>query len=180
MHSWPEAAIFANLYRLRSLCNGDSHGRRCIGFLLHKRFDGVAVNGGLLLNVGPSAIALVALGFAAWQIRADRIGSEKSNSLPVASSAFNEFRSQTFQDHLRTVWNEAPSVIPEDGFQSLPTQWRNSAYEVVYFFEYLGILVAYELVPKELVVDFSANLIVRSWNALEPFIQQERLHRKKI
>ncbi|MCA1606660.1 MAG: hypothetical protein LC775_14595 [Acidobacteria bacterium] len=132
-----------------------------------------------LLGVGSLAIALVAVVVAIWQVRASAAAAERSNSLPVASATFNEFRSQEFQAHLRKVWNEAPKEAPEDGFQSLPEHWRDSAYEVAYFFEYLGILVAYELVPKDLVVDFSANLVVRSWRALAPFIKKERLHRQK-
>lgn len=60
-----------------------------------------------------------------------------------------------------------------------PDEWRTSAYTVVYFFEHLGLLVAYDLVPEEFVVDFSANLIGRSWHVLEPFVRAERDHRKR-
>jgi hypothetical protein len=132
------------------------------------------------LGVGSLVIALVAVVVAIWQVRASAMSAERSNSLPVASDAFKEFRSQEFQLHLRKVWEEAPSNVPEDGFQSLPSDWRDSAYAVAYFFEYLGVLVAYELVPEDLVVDFSANLISRSWRALEPFIQEERMYRQRV
>jgi hypothetical protein len=131
------------------------------------------------LGVGPLVIALIAVVVAIWQVRASAVSAERANSLPVASDAFKEFRSQEFQSHLRKVWDETPSNVPEDGFQSLPEDWRDSAYQVAYFFEYLGILVAYELVPKNIVVDFSANLLGRSWCKLEPFIQKERMHRQK-
>lgn len=131
-----------------------------------------------LVGMGSLIIALTAVVVAVWQVRASAISAEKANSLPVASDAFDEFRSQQFQAHLRKVWNEAPATVPQDGFQSLPEEWRESAYTVAYFFEYLGVLVAYELVPREIVVDFSANLIYRSWQALEPFILAERRHRR--
>jgi hypothetical protein len=132
------------------------------------------------LGVGSLAIALVAVVVAIWQVRASAVSAERSNSLPVASDAFKEFRSQEFQLHLRRVWEETPSSVPEDGFQSLPADWRESAYAVAYFFEYLGVLVAYELVPEDLVVDFSANLIGRSWYVLEPFIEKERMYRRQV
>lgn len=138
---------------------------------------------GDLLGVVSLVIALIAVVVTVvvtiWQVQVSAVTAEKSNSLPVVAAAFNQFRSREFQAHLQKVWNEIPSDVPEDGFQSLPTHWRDSAYEVAYFFEYLGILVAYGLVPKDLVVDFSANLVVRSWHALEPFIQMERTHRKR-
>lgn len=138
-------------------------------------FRGVALSSGLWGVV----IALIAVVVAIWQVRASAIAAERSNSLPVTSDAFKEFRSREFQDHLRKVWNETPSSVPEGGFQSLPADWRDSAYEVAYFFEYLGVLVAYRLVPEDLIVDFSANLLARSWRALEPFIREERMHRQK-
>lgn len=133
----------------------------------------------VILGIGSLAIALVAVVVAIWEVRASATSTERSNSLPLASEAFKEFRSQEFQAHLRKIWNEAPSNVSEDGFQSLPEDWRDSAYRVAYFFEYLGILVAYELVSKDLVVDFSANLLGRSWHILEPFIRRERVYRQK-
>lgn len=132
-----------------------------------------------LLSVGSLVIAVFAVVVAILQVRASAVAAERSNALPVASDAFNEFRSQEFQAHLRKVWDEKPLKAPEDGFQSLPEDWRKSAYEVAYFFEYLGVLVAYKLVPEDLVVDFSANLLARSWDALEPFIRNERTHRQR-
>ncbi|MGH3870922.1 MAG: DUF4760 domain-containing protein [Pseudonocardiaceae bacterium] len=132
------------------------------------------------LGAGSLVIALVAVVVAIWQVRASAASAERSNSLPVASDAFKEFRSQEFQRHLRRVWDDAPSSVPEDGFKALPVDWRESAYAVAYFFEYLGVLVAYELVPENLVVDFSANLIGSSWRVLEPFIQKERMYRRRV
>jgi hypothetical protein len=112
-------------------------------------------------------------------VRAGAVAAERANSLPVASDVFKEFRSQEFQDHLRKVWDNAPKNAPEGGFKSLPDDWRDSAYTVAYFFEYLGVLVAYKLVPEEIVIDFSANLLVRTWRALAPIIQKERTYREK-
>ena len=134
----------------------------------------------LLLGAASSAIAVVAVAVAAWHVRTTAKAAGRSNALPVASAAFNEFRSREFQSHLHKVWHEAPAGVPEGGFESLAEDWRASAYRVAYFFEYLGILVAHGLVPADLVVDFSANLLVRSWLALEPFIAEERRHRRAM
>jgi hypothetical protein len=133
----------------------------------------------IILGIGSLTIALVAVVVAIWEVRASAASTERANSLPLASEAFKEFRSQEFQAHLRKIWNETPPDVPENGFQSLPEGWRDSAYQVAYFFEYLGILVAYELVSEDLVVDFSANLLGRSWHILEPFIRRERVCRQK-
>jgi hypothetical protein len=123
-------------------------------------------------------IALTAVAVAVWQVRAHLVSIEKSNSLPVASAAFNEFRSQGFRDHLIKVWSDTPSDVPEGGFEALPDNWRESAYQVACFFEYLGSLVAYDLVPEDLILGVSSNAVVRSWRTLEPFIQKERQHRQ--
>lgn len=133
-----------------------------------------------MLAVLTTVIATTAVGVAVWQIHANARGIDRSNSLPAMSEAFNEFRSVEFQGHLRKVWREAPTDVPAGGFQDLPEEWRASAYTVAYFFEYLGLLVAYDLVPEDSVVDFSANMIGRSWRALEPFIQAERAYRSKV
>lgn len=125
------------------------------------------------------AIALVAVVVAVWQVRTHRRGAERTNSLPVISAAFNEFRSEEFQDHLRNVWFRRPDNVPEGGFQDLPDDWRTSAYTVAYFFEYMGVLVAYELVPARFVIDFVANTMARSWVSLASFIEAERRFRAK-
>lgn len=129
--------------------------------------------------LGSAVVALIAVLVAIWQIRENARGIRRSNSLPVIATTFNEFRSSEFQDHLRRVWYNAPSSVPENGFQALEYEWRQSAYIVTYFFETLGLLVAYDLVPKDFVVDFSANMIGRSWRALDPFIQAERAFRRR-
>ena len=134
------------------------------------------------LYLGPVSllIVLTAVVVALWQVHANAAAAKKSNLLPVASHAFEEFRSEGFRAHLLKVWNETPSNVPGDGFQALPADWRESAYAVAYFFEHLGILAAYNLVPENLILDCSANALVRSWRTLEPFIRQERAHRLKI
>jgi hypothetical protein len=135
--------------------------------------------GNVVLAASSVFIALSAVVVAVWQVRVSARAAERSNALPILSAAFDEFRSAEFQGHLRRVWNEAPGHVPEKGFQALPDEWRASAYRVAYFFEHLGLLVAYELVPKDSIVDFSANLVVRSWRALAPFVEAERRYRKR-
>jgi hypothetical protein len=122
-------------------------------------------------------IATTAVAVSVWQVHTGRRSVDRTNCLPVISKAFDEFRSDAFQGHLRNVWSHSRATVPKDGFQALPDDWRASAYVVAYFFEYLGVLVAYKLVPEEFVIDFSSNLILRSWDALQPFIEAERTFR---
>lgn len=82
-----------------------------------------------LLGVGPLIIALTAVAVAIWNVRTNTAVAERANSLPVVSAVFDEFRSQEFQAHLRSVWNEAPTNIPEGGFQSLPHDWREGIWQ---------------------------------------------------
>ena len=64
-------------------------------------------------------------------------------------------------------------------FKPFRMDGARAAYTVAYFFEYMGVLVAYGLVPSDFVIDFSANMLARSWYVLQPFVESERRFREK-
>jgi hypothetical protein len=98
---------------------------------------------------GP-VVALAAVIIAFWQVRRTILATGQTNSLPVVTNLFNEFRSSEFQHHIESC-----------------SRWC------------LGILVAHRLIPEEVVIDATANSAARTWSVLEPFIRAERQRRQE-
>ncbi|MGW3995684.1 DUF4760 domain-containing protein [Amycolatopsis sp. NPDC004772] len=61
--------------------------------------------------------------------------------------------------------------------EALAPEYRDSVYSVCYFFDYLGVLLAFGLIERDLVVGSPGTHIVRTWSLLEPHIAAEREHR---
>lgn len=148
----------------------------------------------LIAIAGPvAAVAAVVIAF--WQVRRTILATDQSNALPVVTNLFNEFRSADFQSHIDVVLTTAPDESAWPDRSTWPAgaknpgfgghlsadvdQWRWSALQVTYFFEYLGILIAHRLIPEEVVVDATANSVARTWSVLEPFIRAERQRREE-
>lgn len=149
-----------------------------------------------LFSILGSIVAFVAVIIAFWQVRRTIVAVQQTNALPVVTNLFNEFRSDRFQQYIEVVLTAAPDKshwpaksswppgFDNPGFggslKKEPDQWRWSALQVAYFFEYLGILIAYKLIPEEIVVDATANSVARTWAILEPFVRAERARRVEL
>jgi hypothetical protein len=57
-------------------------------------------------------------------------------------------------------------------------KWREDAYEVCYYFDYLGVLVSFGIIREELVISLWGTTIIQVWLAAEPLISKERAHRR--
>lgn len=106
-----------------------------------------------MLGVMSVLIALAAVGVAVWQARHNARSSANANALPIIAALFNEVRSNEFRQHLKRLATEDPGDPPDGGFEGLPEEWRNSAYTVSYFFDYLGVLAANKIVDEKLIID---------------------------
>lgn len=118
-------------------------------------------------------IAFVALVSTVWQ--AGRIArlTRNSHQIQVIADAFREIRSPGFLRHYRRILYFPPEELLEEGFDSLDDLRKESAYAVCYFFEHLGVLVARQLIPQDVLIATMRTLIIRSWVALEPAIDAE-------
>jgi hypothetical protein len=123
------------------------------------------------------AIALAAVWVSTWQVRQSSRATERSNALPVISELFREFRSSQFRDAVTYLLTSKPTTIGSSGFSSLPIEWRDRAYRVCYFFDYLGVLVTYNIITEDLVIGALGTRLVQVWQAIKPFIDMERQHR---
>jgi hypothetical protein len=57
---------------------------------------------------------------------------------------------------LQRLISEDPGEPPDGGFEKLPEKWRNSAYTVCYFYDYLGTLAANKIIDEKLIIGASS------------------------
>jgi hypothetical protein len=114
-------------------------------------------------------IALAALWVAIWQTRESSRASAVINSSPIAADIWSEWRSEEFRQHMLKVVNSQPSPVSGAGrMEDLPPDYRTSAYAVIYYFNQVGTLAAFDLVNENLVVGVLGSWVMQTWRALEP------------
>ena len=114
----------------------------------------------------------------AWQaMRTARLTLD-DHQIQVIADVFREIRSEAFRKHYRRILTFPNNERLPNGFESLPKRRKESAYAVCYFFEHLGVLATRELIPGDVLITTMRTLIVRSWDALENAINEERKVRK--
>ncbi|MFZ3568777.1 DUF4760 domain-containing protein [Streptomyces sp. BH097] len=134
---------------------------------------------GEILAFASALAALVAVVVAVWQTkRSTRLG-EDALVLPVLAECFGEFRSEEFRGHINVLLS-APEPDPEhpQPFEGLG-ELQESAYQVCYYFEYLGVLTAHGMVRVDVVVGTMATQLVAVWNKMFPWIEAERASRSR-
>jgi hypothetical protein len=139
-----------------------------------------------ILSLASVTIAVAAVAVATWQARinarsAERAArsAERTHTLPVISETFREFRSAEFRTRVSYLTAKLPrEARAARGFSSLPKKWREDAYEVCYYFDYLGVLVNFGIIREELVISLWGTTIMQVWLAAEPLISRERAHRR--
>lgn len=134
--------------------------------------DGAVVN---LISVG---VALIAVAVAVWQVRTSTERAERALSLPIITEIAREIRSSEFRQSVIYLQKNAPPVPDSGGFDSLPENFREQAYKICYFFDYLGILAMYEIITEDMVVDWVGTRLMQTWITIKPYIEAEREHRR--
>jgi hypothetical protein len=132
-----------------------------------------------IVSVVSILIALVALLVTMWQTRENSRYSAAMNSSPIVAAIWSEWRSEEFREHMINVVNSVPETWPTGGIRDLASNYRDSAYAVIYYFNQVGTLVAFNLVSEELIIGVLGSWIMRTWRTLEPLIMREREIRSK-
>jgi hypothetical protein len=133
-----------------------------------------------ILSLVSVTIAFIAVAVTTWQVRANARSAERSHTLPVISETFREFRSTEFRTRIAYVVTKIPATTRGTrGFSSLPRKWREDAYEVCYFFDYLGVLVRFGIIREELAISLWGTAIMQVWLSAEPLIFMERAYRRQ-
>ncbi len=122
-------------------------------------------------------IAVTAVSVAVWHVRVSTRAAEKSNAMYIVSQIFGEWRSISFHKHRTYLLSHSRRKPPVSNFESLPRAWRESAYTVCYFCDYVGMLAAYDIIKEDLIIGVMCTQLMQVWNVMEPYIKAERKYR---
>jgi len=100
-------------------------------------------------------------------------------ALPVVLNVFSQFRSQEFFEAQQYVLYQLNKDFPEAAaYTALPLEARSQVRAVAGLYDDLGKLVAHGIVKEELVIGSNGIHARRIWEAVEPFVLEERRQRK--
>jgi hypothetical protein len=131
----------------------------------------------IALNLAALMISLLALVVSVLlTLRQIRL-SNGGNHLPVILEAF-KLAHDPDSDYLNAekyLLNDLAREHPVDlGIIGLPTAARTHALTIGMFFDDLGKVVAHDIVHQDIVVGSFDSGIVRMWDALAPYVYQQR------
>ena len=126
------------------------------------------VDPSLIISSGSVLIAMAALVLSVRQPR-------RQHPLPVALDIFRESRSPEWsraRDWVITSLGTEHS--PHHGVSGLPEPAREQVRRVVFFYDDLGVFVAYNVIGQDLAIGFHGVGLSEAWSVLEPYIRRER------
>lgn len=126
-----------------------------------------------------AGVAASALAVSFWQGRRARQLTRQANARPVIENVFDEFRKHDFRramDELRSV----PEGNPADGFAGMLPGTEDDAYAVCYLFEYIGLLVAFRHLDRDLIMESMSSQLLEIWRIMRPWIAGERAVRQAV
>jgi hypothetical protein len=131
----------------------------------------------LIFNTAALAASFAALTvstlMAIRQVRTAR----HANQLPVIVEIFREMGSSDAYQRERTLFDGLPSQDPKLGVEGLPEPLRSCVYQVGNYYLMLSYLTLLEILDHRLAVLPIHYRAVRVWNAIAPFVYEERRRR---
>ena len=125
----------------------------------------------LAISLGVLLTAVAAAFFARHQL----VAARQANSLPVFLQLAQEFRQKEFWEHERYILDDLSNECsPKDGYARLPAHAKYHFHVIVSFYSSFALLVCFRLVSTELASASFGYRIDQAWQAMEPFILQER------
>jgi hypothetical protein len=128
-----------------------------------------------LLSLLAFTVSLLALAIGSFiGLRQARL-AQSANRIAVLISQMNDFRLRKFnEDHIYLVKHLPKEHNSQLGISGLPEEVRNSFYNVVYFYQILAVLVILRALNKREILTLYQRRVVELWDAVEPFVKQER------
>ena len=127
------------------------------------------------VTITASIVALItSIVFALRQSRLMRYASD----IPVMIDLFDEFRSSDFVRRERYVWTALGSdADPAQGFQGMPDDVYESAYNVCAYYQMVAYLVAFGRLDSRLAILPLHYRAIRTWSVVKPYVEGERILR---
>ena len=69
---------------------------------------------------------------------------------------------------MRRLLSAAPMSGPVR-FDEIADDWREDAYRICYFFEYIGAFIAFDVIEESLTISLMGSQVVQVWSAMEPY-----------
>ncbi|PSR58705.1 MULTISPECIES: DUF4760 domain-containing protein [Nocardia] len=123
----------------------------------------------LLISIGSIAVSTT------MAVRQQRL-SRSANHIPTMSNLMAEFRSPKFHDAHRTVMALPKPQEAGIGFSDLPDEERDAFVSVVYFYQMIATQIAMGVLNEEVMLARIRARIVAIWDAVEPYVEAERLN----
>jgi hypothetical protein len=98
----------------------------------------------------------------------------RAGQLRAFRDLYDDLTSESSRADRRTLYNE----ILRDPTRTSLEHWR-IVERVANSFDVLGFYVVHGFVPKDLVLDRFASIVVRTWRYLEPFVEYNRKSRRR-
>lgn len=100
-------------------------------------------------------------------------------ALPVVLNVFSQFRSQEFFEAQQYVFYQLNRDFEKPiAYTELPLDARSKVRAVAGLYDDLGKLVAHGIIKEELIIGSNGIAVRRIWEAVEPFVLEERRKRK--
>jgi hypothetical protein len=159
-----------------------------VGFWEWDGWNALVALGTLALAIVTVAVAVISV-LALRQTRLDITTAEnraegearlarQATEAQVFVTLLDQHRSQELLHARNWIRNELPSSreLPE-GLRSLAREDRDKVELVLFFYDFLGMLVAHDLVDLEPVAGWVGGSIARNWQLLEDLVRIERCRR---
>jgi hypothetical protein len=168
----PSSNLHINLPRLRRGNMPDSYLSRTHSAirLEYSKVGAVTTS----LNVATLIISLVALAISSFfAIR--QIGTARNaNQLPVMNDILGEIRSPKFRQQEELLWDKLPALGKDIAYSQLPGNLREAADSVCLTYLMLAYVVSLRIVDRKLAVVPVHYRVAKTWEAVSPFVAQER------
>jgi hypothetical protein len=132
----------------------------------------------LLISAVAMTISIVALGVSTIISTAQARSMRQANNLPVMIELLiKEYINDDFASRERLVFESIGQTASDLGFEGLPEPLRTATYNVAWFYNATGNIVALRAVDERMFVGGINYRIRRAWSAMEAHIEAERRNR---
>jgi hypothetical protein len=133
---------------------------------------------GAIFNVITIVISVISLAVSGTLALRQMRAAKDGYALPVVLNVFSTFRTESFVDAERYVLHQLGSDFPNPiPYSDLPMSARSYLWKVAGLYDDLANLVAHGVVSEALVVGSRGNTVIRVWEVLQPFVEQDRQQR---
>jgi hypothetical protein len=130
-------------------------------------------------TVVPIAISVVSLAVSGVLALRQMRTATDGYALPVVLNVFSQFRSHEYFEAQQYVWYQLNRDFEQPiAYTELPLAARSKVRTVAGLYDDLGKLVAHGIIREELIIGSNGVAARRIWEAVQPFVLEERRKRK--